>query len=118
MKSLYPDNKERLNHIFSKQVYGCAPTEIIYRICISYLLGFSKDIHIDKHNIKLCDTLELAKKGNLEEELLKLFDAEDDDTAPSSSKNKGMWRCPKCDKLNEEYRTKCKRCGMRKFLFE
>ena len=29
MKALYPDNAERLNHIFAKQVYGCAPTEII-----------------------------------------------------------------------------------------
>src|SRR5699024_12015975 len=28
MKALYPDNAERLNHIFAKQVYGCAPTEI------------------------------------------------------------------------------------------
>ncbi len=118
MKSLYPDNKERLNHIFSKQVYGCAPTEIIYRICISYLLGFSDDIKIDKHNIKLCDTLELAKKGNLEEELLKLFDISDADTVEKTQKDNGMWRCPKCDKLNEGYRTKCKRCGMRKFLLK
>ncbi len=74
MKSLYPDNKERLNHIFSKQVYGCAPTEIIYNICIRYLLGFSEDIQINKYNIVLCDTLELAKNGNLEEELLRLFE--------------------------------------------
>ena len=26
MKQLYPDNTERLNHIFAKQVFGCAPT--------------------------------------------------------------------------------------------
>ena len=25
IKALYPDNAERLNHIFAKQVYGCAP---------------------------------------------------------------------------------------------
>ena len=46
MKELYPDNAERLNHIFAKQVYGCAPTEIIYRICLRYILGFSDEIHI------------------------------------------------------------------------
>ena len=74
MKALYPDNAERLNHIFAKQVYGCAPTEIIYRICLSYILGFRHEIHIDKYNIKLCDTLEYAKSGTLEEEMEKLFD--------------------------------------------
>ena len=29
MKRQFPDNKERLKHIFEKQVYGLAPTEII-----------------------------------------------------------------------------------------
>ena len=74
MKALYHDNAKRLNHIFAKQVYGCAPTEIIYRICLRYILGFSDEIHIDKYNIKLCDTLEYAKNGTLEEEMKKLFD--------------------------------------------
>ena len=32
MTKRFPDDAERLNHIFAKQVYGCAPTEIIYRI--------------------------------------------------------------------------------------
>jgi len=74
MEALYPDNAERLNHIFAKQVYGCAPTEIIYRICLRYILGFNDEIHIDKYNIKLCDTLGYAKNGTLEEEMKKLFD--------------------------------------------
>lgn len=73
IKALFPDNAERLNHIFAKQVYGCAPTEIIYRICLRYILGFSTEIHIKKNNIRLCDTLEYAKNGTLEEEMEKLF---------------------------------------------
>lgn len=73
MKALYPDNAERLNHIFAKQVYGCAPTEIIYRICLRYILGFSDEIHIEKNNIRLCDTLEYAKDGTMEAEMKKLF---------------------------------------------
>ena len=73
MKALYPDNAERLNHIFAKQVYGCAPTEIIYRICLRYILGFSDEIHIEKNNIRLCDTLEYAKNGTMETEMKKLF---------------------------------------------
>lgn len=73
MKVLFPDEAERLNHIFAKQVYGCAPTEIIYRICLRYILGFSDKIHINTHNIKLCDTLVYAKNGNLMEKMRKLF---------------------------------------------
>ena len=67
------NDAERLNHIFAKQVYGCAPTEIIYRICLRYILGFSDEIHIDKNNIKLLDTLQFAKNGTLEQELKKVF---------------------------------------------
>ena len=73
IKELYPDDTERLNHIFAKQVYGCAPTEIIYRICLRYILGFSDEIHIENNNIRLCDTLVYAKNGTLEAELRKLF---------------------------------------------
>ena len=73
MTALFPDNAERLNHIFAKQVFGCAPTEIIYRICLRYILGFSDEIHIDQHNIRLCDTLEYAKNGTMEAEMRKLF---------------------------------------------
>lgn len=73
MQELYSDSAERLNHIFAKQVYGCAPTEIIYRICLRYILGFSDEIHIEKNNIRLCDTLEYAKNGTMETEMEKLF---------------------------------------------
>ena len=74
MRELYPDDGERLNHIFANQVYGCAPTEIIYRICLRYILGFSTEIHIEKNNIRLCDTLEYAKNGTMDAEIRKLFD--------------------------------------------
>lgn len=73
MKSLFPDNADRLNHIFAEQVYGCAPTEIIYRICLSYILGFSDEIEIQKNNIVQCDTLQFTKKGTLEMKLKELF---------------------------------------------
>ena len=72
MKEKFSDDRERLNHIFAHQVYGCAPTEIIYRICLQYILGFSDDVNI-QHNIKRCDTLTYAKNGTLETELRKLF---------------------------------------------
>jgi superfamily II DNA or RNA helicase len=73
MKALFPNDAERLNHIFAKQVYGCAPTEIIYRICLRYILGFSDEVHIEKNNIRLLDTLQFAKNGTLEQELEKVL---------------------------------------------
>ena len=73
MKRLYPDNQKRLEHIFAKQVYGLAPTEIIYRICRAYILGFNDKITIPKDNIKKCDTLPYAKNGTLEMKLGELF---------------------------------------------
>ncbi|MBQ9813678.1 MAG: hypothetical protein IJM54_10265, partial [Thermoguttaceae bacterium] len=73
LKTLHPDPGERLNHIFANQVYGLAPTEIIYQITLAFILGFKDDVAIEKHNIKLCDALKYAKKGTLEGELRKLF---------------------------------------------
>ena len=73
MKKLYPDTAERLNHIFAKQVYGLAPTKIIYKICQSYILGFSNQIEIEKNNIRLCDALEYAKDGTLDQKLKTIF---------------------------------------------
>lgn len=73
MKELFPDDKERLRHIFAKQVYGLAPTEIIYDIAKSYILGFSEDIPIEKHNLRLGDAEPHAKDGTLEEWLDEIF---------------------------------------------
>ena len=73
MKQLYPDKEERLRHIFEKQVYGLAPTEIIYKIAISYILGFSDEVDIPKHNFRKADALPYAKEGKLQELLDELY---------------------------------------------
>lgn len=72
LKALFPDKAERLNHIFAAQVYGIAPTEIIYRIATNYILGFG--IKIGKHNLKKADTLTAAKEKKLAELLEELYD--------------------------------------------
>lgn len=74
MKKLYQNDADRLNHIFAKQVYGLAPTEIIYRIAKSFILGFSKDIKIDKHNLKQFDSLPFAQYGTLEQKVDEVFE--------------------------------------------
>ena len=73
MKELFPDEKERLKHIFEKQVYGLAPTEIIYNISLAYILGFDETKDIVKHNIRLADATPYAKEGKLEELLEELY---------------------------------------------
>ena len=73
LKKLLPDDGDRLRHIFEKQVYGLAPTEIIYRIAEKYILGFSDSIKIDKHNFKQADALPYAKDGTLDDFLNKLY---------------------------------------------
>ena len=73
MRQAFPDDNARLEHIFAKQVYGLAPTEIIYRIAISYILGFAKGNGITAHHIRQADTLEFAKAGTMERELDKIF---------------------------------------------
>lgn len=73
MKKLYPNEADRLNHIFTKQVYGLAPTEIIYRIASSFILGFSDNIKIEKNNLRQFDSLPYAQNGTLEEKLDEIF---------------------------------------------
>ncbi len=73
MKRQFPDKIERLRHIFEKQVYGLAPTEIIYKIATSYILGFDEDVTIKNHNFRQVDALPFAKEGTLQEKLDEIF---------------------------------------------
>lgn len=75
MIEIYPNDDERLKHIFESQVYGCAPTEIIYAIATHFILGFckDKDIKISSNHFKLFDTLPSAQAGTLKEDLDRLF---------------------------------------------
>lgn len=68
LKSLYPDDKERVKHILECQVFGFAPTQIIYDITMSYIFGFDEDTHfISKRNFFHEDTLPWAEQGKLQE---------------------------------------------------
>ena len=74
MQRLYPDKADRLRHIFEKQVYGLAPTEIIYKIATSFILGFDEEVTITNHNFKQVDALPFAKEGTLQQKLDELFE--------------------------------------------
>lgn len=73
LKNKYPNEHERLKHIFAKQVYGLAPTEIIYRIAKAYILGFDEDVEIKNHHLRQFDTLPSVQRGTLERDLDRVF---------------------------------------------
>ena len=75
MKEKFPDGKKRLRHIFKHQVYGLAPTKIIYKIATSFILGFDESLKLKKseHNFRQLDALPYAKEGTLEKKLDEIF---------------------------------------------
>ena len=73
LKTQFPKKEDRLRHIFEKQVYGLAPTEIIYKIATNYILGFDDEVVITKHNFRQVDALEYAKEGNLGQKLSEIY---------------------------------------------
>ena len=66
MRSLFPDDRKRLNHIFGHQVFGIAPTEIIYQIATHFILGYDGEIGGGcEANFVRADSAKLAKEGRL-----------------------------------------------------
>ena len=66
LKKAFPDEKERIRHILQKQVYGMAPTRIIYLIATNYILGFDDELKGSTHNFVQSDAAEAAKAGTLD----------------------------------------------------
>lgn len=68
MRELIPDDRERLDHILERQVFGIAPTEIIYQIATHYILGYDDEVgQRCSANFVVADSAELAKEGKLAE---------------------------------------------------
>ena len=65
LKAAFPDEKERIRHILRCQVYGMAPTRIIYLIATNYILGFDEELKKEAHNFVQADAAEAAKNGTL-----------------------------------------------------
>ena len=67
MHRLFPDDRQRLRHIFEKRMLGAAPTGIILRIAEHYTLGFLEDADVG-WNIRfvLGDTEKRAEERNLD----------------------------------------------------
>lgn len=68
MRQLFPDDRERLDHILEHQVFGIAPTKIIYEIATHFILGFHDEVGQGcDTNFVMADSAELAKEGKLAE---------------------------------------------------
>lgn len=74
LKNEIPNEDERLQHILEKQVYGAAPTNIIYNISKKYI--YSEFNHISTSNLVECDLTSYAQKGTLSEKLSNLYRGE------------------------------------------
>ncbi len=66
IKAVYPDDGERIRHILREQVYGMAPTRIIYLIATNFILGFDETLKHETKNFVEADAAEAAKRGTLQ----------------------------------------------------
>ncbi|WP_322290542.1 DEAD/DEAH box helicase family protein [Paratractidigestivibacter sp.] len=87
MRAAFPDDRERLDHILERQVFGIAPTEIIYQIATHFILGYDDEVGNGCDTNFVCaDSAALAKEGKLQEFVEatfggKLEDVPDEDVA-------------------------------------
>ena len=69
LQKAIPNPKKRLQHIFQNQIYGYAPTPIIYNIANNFLFGNLENL--PKNNLKFQDLTEIARNN---EEINMKFD--------------------------------------------
>lgn len=72
-KTLFPDDGARIRHILRRQVYGMAPTRIIYLIATNYILGFDPHLKDETTHFVQADAAQAAKDGTLDKLVEKYF---------------------------------------------
>ncbi|MEW4353727.1 DEAD/DEAH box helicase family protein [Streptococcus pneumoniae] len=77
LEGVIPDKDERLKHILENQIYGFAPSEIIYNIAKNFIFGFDERAEtIDSSHIVHLDTTPYARgesEMSFEEKCEELF---------------------------------------------
>lgn len=78
LRAAYPDDDERIRHILREQVYGMAPSRIIYLIAMNYIFGFDPELQKRALAVKLpnfaeADAAAAAKAGTLAELVDEVF---------------------------------------------
>ena len=69
----YSSDKQCLKHILENQVYGLAPTGVLYGITTSYIFGFDVEHNISSKSFVQHDLLPEAKAGTVPQKLAQLF---------------------------------------------
>ncbi len=74
MRRRFPDDKARLAHIFTRQLYAMAPTRLIHLIVLEYLLGFDECLRgqAEAHIVQ-ADSAKAAQEGRLQKLVAKHF---------------------------------------------
>ena len=65
MRKQFPDDAERLKHILENQVYGFAPSAIIYRIATNFIFDPIGE-NVSRKNFVQEDTIPYAKEGRIQ----------------------------------------------------
>lgn len=65
MRKQFPDDAERLKHILENQVYGFAPSGIIYRIATNFIFDPIGE-NVSRKNFVQEDTIPYAKEGRIQ----------------------------------------------------
>ena len=66
LKQEIPNDEMRIKHILENQVYGFAPSEIIYNIATNFIFG-ELNGDIDRGNFVKVDTVPYAKNGTIQD---------------------------------------------------
>lgn len=73
LKKKFPNDEDRIYHILRHQVYGMAPTRIIYLIATNYILGFDSTLKHETKNFVQADSARAAKNGTLQKLIAEKF---------------------------------------------
>lgn len=82
LKRAFPNEQERIRHILRHQVYGMAPTRIIYLIATNYILGFDENLRKENRNFVQADAAAAAKEGTLPQLVDQYFDRSQERETP------------------------------------
>ncbi|CAI3477407.1 DEAD/DEAH box helicase family protein [Enterococcus cecorum] len=74
LKGAFPDEKDRIKHIMEHQIYGAAPTTIIYQIAKNFVYGPFPEV--SSNNLKLLNLEQSAKDGTMQEVIQQVFGGE------------------------------------------
>lgn len=73
LKAAFPNEHDRIRHILCHQVFGIAPTRIIFLIATNYILGFDPSLKAENLHFVQADAAEAAKSGTLQELVSSVF---------------------------------------------